>query len=1351
MDEEQNEEQKMMGDSNLKDDLKHGIQNVNNVVQQGKKAKNDIESAANTAKNIGKSVGDFGKNLQNNGLPKFENFGQKINIPNQSNNPPLQSDNGFKMPFSRRKLTNNSSRLKNTTNVLKTFIKLKGKKFLIIGGIVLIVLLLFLCIFVIIDGERQKEDGTYKEGDKSNVPYIISSMVMDRLVIVSDSSGKYVYAFEDDNGEIVDLDEELDNALETLSANGSTASSYLGKNKKKKKELLKKMIQAEIATQYPSLDESEDLGYTNTIAPYTTSSVSGCDTNLDVTVSENFITDYDTLHKALASYNDKMAEHTQDFLDFQEKYGVNAIFCAAVFIWETSGGTTSHAVDGCNNWGNISTKSDPLAIGYLPKGEFNWAIYPDVRTGIEAEFYLIGERSENYVAGGNKTIAQIFLRYNKDDTSEPGKVAQSMAKMYSVAGITSLTSSSQTGVGTTAKGNKTGDTKIDEKIDEDKTVKGGIVVQRKDENGEVKTLKYTSTDNFDALLMNNTDEALNYYTLKRNVAGTTSGASSSSISDFSGSTNAEITWNFLRGKGLSEVCTAAIIGNLMQESSPKIDPTMVESGSGDGYGIAQWSYGRRTQLRKYAETIGRDVEDIEVQLEFLWMETDPNAERNGADLQWTKQSYQQFIAMSSIEEATKFFCSTWERAGKPNMSNRLKYANETYAQYNGGSSSNSTNAANSTTSSDSSTQSKITTLDDFLFVGDSRYAGIKSELSALGSNINVIGVSSSSSSNWVTATKEGNGIVLSTNVTLPTTVSGVSVMLGVNNLSQVTETQEVLNNLHTKYPNVPIIFNSVYHVGVAYANAEEMNKNIDKFNEEMKSFCSKNSWANYIDINNNLNDDSGYLKSADSSGIHIEGSEAKGILVNNIKSGILGTSSSSGTNNSNTTSNAKKEGYSIVVANKKTVTTTVTDVYTYKYTQSNTAFESDSHSNLSPTSTTSSSTTYSSSSVNYQESLKNYTLYFDFLWAVLVNTDNSKFITKWANLVCDNVGKDSKLYITVYSESNTSNSSSTTNKPTVSSPNPKGGNDIFSVTETTNIETKTLDSKLAVTYADTWLLKYENDADSYSEFQAKTKEVVTEKLDKDAKENNIIKLLRKNKKTLKSMTNEEYIVDDMIKDNEKVSFMVDIYGYILDVANGKVKVDENQELAEKLDISLFDLQKFRSQTGTSIALGDFNGDFLEVARKCHAYVRENGFTYVQGQSIPITSKSSGIDCSSYVCWVLYEYGYTDRAGWQLSCSGGTLVAWCKSNLELVYSGYAPSITEVANIEPGDIVIQGERSQAGGDSSHHTQIFVGYDENGKAIWYNCGSNNAIKTMEGNERYNSTDSSHGNLYVFRVPKK
>ena len=189
-----------------------------------------------------------------------------------------------------------------------------------------------------------------------------------------------------------------------------------------------------------------------------------------------------------------------------------------------------------------------------------------------------------------------------------------------------------------------------------------------------------------------------------------------------------------------------------------------------------------------------------------------------------------------------------------------------------------------------------------------------------------------------------------------------------------------------------------------------------------------------------------------------------------------------------------------------------------------------------------------------------------------------------------------------------------------------------------------------------------------------------------------------------------------------------------------------------LDVSAFNLETFKSTTGSSTTLGEFNGTFLEIAKQCHAYVREQGFTYGPN-AVPITESSAKrIDCSSYVSWVLYEYGYTDLAGGQLGCSGGTLVPWCNSNLELVWQGFTHSVSDITNLQPGDICVFGYSSQQGGSITTHTQIFAGYDTDGKAIWYNCGSDDAIARAEGSEKYNSYNyNGQGFLYAYRVPSK
>lgn len=189
---------------------------------------------------------------------------------------------------------------------------------------------------------------------------------------------------------------------------------------------------------------------------------------------------------------------------------------------------------------------------------------------------------------------------------------------------------------------------------------------------------------------------------------------------------------------------------------------------------------------------------------------------------------------------------------------------------------------------------QIESLDNFLFIGDSRTYAIENKLEALGKNVVAKGVGFSTPAHWKEVTKNGSGIVYKTNVSLPSkdNVSGVGVALGVNgapNSSQVSDMKEVLNNLLVRYPNVPIFVMSVFHVGTAYTvmDKSQMNAAIDSFNNSMKEFCNSNSNLMYIDITEGLYDDKGFLKSSyTSDGLHLNNS-GNDILVKNIKEEIL--------------------------------------------------------------------------------------------------------------------------------------------------------------------------------------------------------------------------------------------------------------------------------------------------------------------------------------------------------------------------------------------------------------------------------------------------------------------------------
>lgn len=118
------------------------------------------------------------------------------------------------------------------------------------------------------------------------------------------------------------------------------------------------------------------------------------------------------------------------------------------------------------------------------------------------------------------------------------------------------------------------------------------------------------------------------------------------------------------------------------------------------------------------------------------------------------------------------------------------------------------------------------------------------------------------------------------------------------------------------------------------------------------------------------------------------------------------------------------------------------------------------------------------------------------------------------------------------------------------------------------------------------------------------------------------------------------------------------------------------------------------------------GDFLQVAKKCHDFVRTHNFSYGGGANIPVTENQSVIDCSGYVSWVLYEYGYKDLAGSQQNTR--TLYSLAVRKGWTIKSG--------AEAKPGDILL---------NPSSHTEIYIG---NGKV--YNCGSTSAIRAESTN---------------------
>lgn len=129
----------------------------------------------------------------------------------------------------------------------------------------------------------------------------------------------------------------------------------------------------------------------------------------------------------------------------------------------------------------------------------------------------------------------------------------------------------------------------------------------------------------------------------------------------------QYVYDFLTDKGLPHVSICALMGNITAESGWDVDA--IEYGNNIGFGLCQWSFGRRDQLEAYGTTLYH-------QCEFLWSElTGENTNVTGADYQWISNpsdsvdngegftfSNADFLSGNGdIATLTKAFCYCWER------------------------------------------------------------------------------------------------------------------------------------------------------------------------------------------------------------------------------------------------------------------------------------------------------------------------------------------------------------------------------------------------------------------------------------------------------------------------------------------------------------------------------------------------------------------------------------------------------------------------------------------------------------------------------------------------------------------
>ena len=195
-----------------------------------------------------------------------------------------------------------------------------------------------------------------------------------------------------------------------------------------------------------------------------------------------------------------------------------------------------------------------------------------------------------------------------------------------------------------------------------------------------------------------------------------------------GSAGEEI-YKGLMNRGFTDVASAGILGNIMQESS--LDPTATNS---SGYhGLVQWDPSSRWPAAKnWIAAHGKDPESIDGQLDYISVESEQRYDSKG-----------KINATSTPEEATRSWLKWFEGAEGQEDDQRIKYANQAYASKGkdmGGSVADGAGGNGSNVSGGNQTANKSSGfgfLDKIAGVAEQLAGKLKKQLSAAFGNIKI--------------------------------------------------------------------------------------------------------------------------------------------------------------------------------------------------------------------------------------------------------------------------------------------------------------------------------------------------------------------------------------------------------------------------------------------------------------------------------------------------------------------------------------------------------------------------------------------------------------------------------------
>lgn len=351
---------------------------------------------------------------------------------------------------------------------------------------------------------------------------------------------------------------------------------------------------------------------------------------------------------------------------------------------------------------------------------------------------------------------------------------------------------------------------------------------------------------------------------------------------------------------------------------------------------------------------------------------------------------------------------------------------------------------------------------------------------------------SASSTNWA------NGIKSS----VKSDSSAIVIMLGLNNTGSAEQMKKLLGDLTSL--NKPIYVLRVFYVAKGYGNAEQMNRNIDTYNKAISEYCASTENVNFIDTTTGLYDGN-YLsgKYSDSTYYHLnkdgcqqwyynieQALKAGGGLRTNINNqeayrikytsrenfdALYSEYESSGNRDIFKYFTLDDEG-NVEVA---TWTKTTGNFTTQNGIKSIGEIQSTYDPRYQQTSSGVSFVEYRASitKINYKSMASKYTIPFEYLWALLVEGEDYKFVERVANLayntefcvgIYDSVNTstnvDKRYYTRVITKTTTrTNSAGETSSKTTTSTVP--------CVDISTITTETDTISYDVAYANTWIVE----------------------------------------------------------------------------------------------------------------------------------------------------------------------------------------------------------------------------------------------------------------------------------------